>query len=285
MARSDRFSLRDWGLILGRAFASLGANRLNLIAAGIAFFGMLAIFPAIGAIVALFGLVADPEAVLGQVATLDAFLPPEVVEMISAQLLRVVLAEGNRQGLALALGIGVALWSARAGVAALIDGVSIVHGGAERRAFLAHIGMALFLTGLLVSVVIVALLALIILPTVMAFVDLGPLTALALNLLRWVIAIGAIMVGIGAIYRLGPRKDHRMTEGFLTAGVILATVLWLMGSAAFSVYLANFGNYNEVYGSLGAVVILIMWFYLSGYAVLLGATLDVEIARHRGGGA
>lgn len=272
---------RGWRRVFAGVIASIGANRLNLIAAGIAFFAMLAVFPAIGAVIAIYSYVADPAVVLDHIAMLAAFVPEEVHDLLTAQMVRILLSEEGNSGLAGAVGLGFAMWSARAGVAALIDGVSIVHGGAERRAFFAHLGMALALTGLLVGVVIVALAAVVITPAVLAFLALGPFAEAAIQLVRWSVAIGAVIIGIGALYQFGPRRSNRASNAWISFGAVVASLLWIAGSASFSKYLSNFGNYNEVYGSLGAVIALIMWFFLSAFAVLLGAALDVEIAKVR----
>jgi membrane protein len=276
---------RQWRVVIARVAASVGQNRLNLISAGIAFFAMLAVFPAIGAVIAIYSYVADPAVILDHIAMLAAFVPEEVHDLLTAQMVRILLSEQGNSGLAGLIGLGFAMWSARAGVAALIDGVAIVHGGAERRSFFAHLGIAFMLTGLLVGVVLVALAAVVITPAILAFLALGPYAEAAVQLIRWAVAITAIIVGIGALYQFGPRRAHRASDVWITHGAVTASLLWIAGSVAFSQYLSNFGNYNEVYGSLGAVIALIMWFFVSAFAVLLGAALDVEIATVRNSNA
>lgn len=134
--------------------------------------------------------------------------------------------------------------------------------------------VALFMTGAMVIVAMVALAALVVMPIILAFVPLGGLYGVMLELLRWAAALGVLLVGLALFYRYGPNREETGRGRWISAGLVLAVVLWVAASVAFSLFLANFGNYNEVYGSIGAVIALLMWFYISAYVVLLGGVLN-----------
>lgn len=258
----------------------VAAARLGLTAAGVAFFAMLAVFPGIAAVIAVFGYFADPHVVLGQVQLLADFLPPEAFAIVLAQVQALVAANISTLGWASAISTLAALWSARAGVAALIEGVNATHSG-DDRGNVHHLLASALLTLILVGVALVALAAGIFLPILLAVVPLGAFSALAIGLAKWAVSIGVVIFGVGLAYRYGPnRTDFR--SAWISPGLILAVTLWAAASVAFSYYIANFSSYNRVYGSIGAVIALLMWFYISAYVILLGAALNAELERHRG---
>lgn len=250
----------------------MAARRLGLIAAGVAFFGVLAIFPALAAVVAVWGMFADPQAVAASMADLAEFLPPDAFDILNAQVEGLVLAPPGRLGWATALSLGAALWSARAGMAALVAGVNAAF-GTENRGGIRHQVAAFGLTLAMVAAALVALTAGLVLPLVLAWVPLGPFEASLLQLSRWSVAPLATIIGIGLIYRYGPNLGGRRPP-LLSLGLAVAVALWLAASEGFSIYLTNFGSYNKVYGSIGAVAALLMWVYLSAYAVLIGAAVN-----------
>jgi membrane protein len=250
---------------------------LSLIAAGVGFFAMLALFPTVAAIVLLWSLVADPVAINQLLEVAGEVVPPEVNAVLTTQINGVITAgNADRIGWATLISLMLALWSARAGVSALIRGLNAAYDIAHRqslwRRYLADFGVTLTLCGL----TFVAIAAVVVAPVVIRVLPLGTLATVAAELARWIVAIGAIMVTLGIVYRFGPNRRGRRPK-WITPGAIVATVLWLAVSVAFSVYLANFAHYNEVYGSLGAAVALLMWFYLSAYVVLLGGALNAAI--------
>lgn len=250
---------------------------LSLIAAGVGFFAMLSLFPALAVIVLLWSWFADP----GQIGTLlelaEEIVPPEVHDTIGAQLTGVMNA-GSRPSLGWAtlLSLLVALWSARAGVSALVRGLNAAYDIGHRpsilRRYMADIGVTLALCGLAFVTIAAAVVA----PVLIRLLPLGPAATLIAELGRWIVAVAAIMLTLGVVYRYGPnRRGNR--PGWITPGSIMATVLWMLVSIAFSIYVANFAHYNEVYGSLGAAVALLMWFYLSAFVVLLGGCLNAAL--------
>ncbi|MFK7765563.1 MAG: YihY/virulence factor BrkB family protein [Roseobacter sp.] len=272
MTVEPTFAIRRGALFA--AFRKIGENNLSLIAAGVAFYSMLSIFPALAAMIALLSLVADPEVVVIQLEEMRELMPDDVYEILNAQIVGLVNTSSDTLGWTGIVSIMVALWSARAGVGAMIHGLNAVF-DREGRATLRHYLRALMLTFTLVGVGVVALLMVVIAPVVLSFFALGAFSTVVIDLLRWTIAIAVIFIGIGLLYRYGPNRRPKKTR-ILTVGSVFAAVSWAGLSIAFSYYVANFGNYNEVYGSIGAVIAMLMWLWISSFLVLLGASLNAE---------
>ena len=194
-------------------------------------------------------------------------------DLLNAQVTGLVQARPSTLGWASAISVVLALWSARSGVGALITGLNTIHGTRNRRGLRRYL-VALLLTLALVGVTLVAMAAVVIAPILLALLPLGSLTAIVFEIIRWCAAIGVLMGGLTVIYRFGPNRPAPPPLRWLTPGAILAVSFWAAASAGFSLYLSNFGNYNQIYGSIGAVVALLMWLYLSAFLVLLGALID-----------
>lgn len=267
-----------WWSIAKRVFVTIAEKHLVMIAAGIAFFGMLALFPAIAAIIALWGLIGDPQSILPMIVQYDFLFPADVYNLISDQITALAKADQGKLGWASTLSILLAIWSARAGVAALMQGMNAVY-DEKNRGGLKHYLIAFALTLALVFVALTAIAAIIVAPIIMAFVPLGGLAQLLVETIRWLVAVGILLAGAGLIYRYGPnRRAARLA--WITPGAILAVGLWAVASVGFSIYLANFGTYNEVYGSIGAVIALLIWLYISGFLLLIGGAVNAELERH-----
>ena len=247
---------------------------IDLIAAGVAFYAFLAIFPAAAAIIAIWGFVSDPAVIQQEVALLKGFLPPEAFSLISDQITALLAVNSGNLGLTTLASTALALWSARAGVAALMRGLNAIHHLPNRSGHL-HQLRALVLTFVLVGMVLSAMTIAVILPLIVAYLpDIAQRLALAETNL--VLGIVAGVLAVGLAYRLGPNYTTSRTP-LLSWGLLVAVVLWFFATRSFMLYLANFPSYNRVYGSIGAVVVLLIWLYVSAYAVLLGAAVDAEL--------
>lgn len=267
---------------LTTVWAIMGERQLGLIAAGVAFFAMFAIFPALAALIALVGFWADPVVVQDTLAMLAEFVPAEAFAIIAEQANRLIGTAPRTMGWASALSLLAAAWSARRGVGALAQGLNAIYGG-SRRGGLWDTALAVALTGVLIGVGVVAVAAILVAPLALAVLTpflppASPIPQIA-ELLRWLVAIAALVVGLGLFYRYGPNRPDGRRSPFLSAGLVLALAVWGGASIGFSVFLANFGNYNEVYGSIGAVIALLMWFYISAYAVLIGGALNYALEK------
>ena len=268
-----------WWRIIRHVIKLDEEKRLGLIAAGVAFYAILAVFPGIAATIALWGIVGDPGLALTQMEEFQALIPADVYALLAAQLIALETADGLTLGWASLLSFGFALWSARAGVAALMQGLNAIY-DAPNRSGLAHYVRALMLTLSLMGVLLVAMACIVVLPVILAFLPLGPWANLGVEILRWGIGIAVLVFGFAVIYRLGPNLQGARPR-LITPGALFAVVGWLVASSGFSVYLQNFGRYNEIYGSLGAVIVMLMWLFFSAYLVLLGGALNAELARAR----
>lgn len=261
--------------ILVAVWVTATEKHLGLIAAGVAFFGMFGIFPGIAAVIAIFGLVADPVVIAEQLRLMEGIIPPDAYQLMSSQIDRLIFAPPGALGWATLVSIMLALWSCRAGVGALIGGLNAIAGHRQRNG-LWQVIVALLLTIALVVLAIVALTVVVVVPIGLAFVPVANSTAWLLEALRWIIALGVLMVGLTLLYRFGPARIGGRGR-WLTVGAFVVVVLWVAASAGLSFYLTNFASYNEVYGSIGAVIGLLLWLYVSAYLILLGAALNVEV--------
>ena len=267
---------RLWTLV-SAVGVQIAETNMFLVAAGVAFYGMLALFPGLAATIALWGLISDPAVLMEQIELLHAIVPEEVFGLVEKQIESLTQTSGDRLGWAGILSLMIAIWSARSGVAALILGLNTIH-GRQNRGSIRHYVTALLLTVSLLGVAIVALTSVVIAPIVLSFVPLGPITSVLVELIRWAAAIGVLLVGLALIYRYGPNNRGERLR-WVTPGAALAVLVWAVASYGFSLYISNFGRYNEVYGSIGAAVAMLIWLYISAFLILLGASLNVQITR------
>lgn len=250
-------------------------RNLSLIAAGVAFYGILAIFPGLATVIALWGVIGDPSAVADQMQEFRAVLPQDVFTLIDVQLRALAQADGLTLGWASILSLSLALWSARAGVAALIRGLNAIY-NTPNRSGVAHYARALVLTLALIGVAITAIGCVVLAPVALAFIPQGAWSSSGLDAARWAIALTVLMAGFSIIYRFGPNRGNHPSR-WVTPGAVFATLCWAGASSGFSLYLTNFGAYNEVYGSIGAVIAMLMWLFISAWLVLLGGALNAEL--------
>ena len=254
---------------------------IGLIAAGIGFFGFLAIFPALAALITIWGFAADPIAVQTQMNMAQNYLPKEAFDLLNGQVQRILATNSSSLGLTTLLSTVFALWSARAGVGALISGLNAIY-GLPSRSGLRHLLRAFALTMVLIGLVMSGMVLAVIVPLILGFLPLGQGAAKALGAANFILGMVLVLLSIALAYRLGPNHARGGPKpAFFSVGLFVALGLWIAVSRGLVFYLANFANYNQVYGSIGAVVALLMWFYLSAYAVLLGAALNAERAAQR----
>lgn len=266
---------RGWKDILWRVYAEFSQDRLLAVAAGVTFYALLALFPAIGAFVSIYGLVADPATIQEHLQSLSGLLPGGAVEIIGGQVQRISEQGSTTLSFTLAAGLAVSLWSANAGMKAIIDALNVVYDEEEKRGFIRLNAISLAMTLGAIVFLSLALVVTTVIPIVLGFVGLREGTEWAIRLLRWPLLLAVVIVGLAALYRWGPSREEASWK-WLTPGSIVAAILWLVVSVGFSLYVSNFGTYNETYGSLGAVIGFMTWMWLSATVVLLGAELNAE---------
>lgn len=263
-----------WRDILWRVWNQIGEDNLFIVAAGVSFYAFLALFPALAAMVSLAGLVMEPADVERAVASATGVLPPEALQIIRDQVREVVGTSNQALGVGLIVSLTLALWSATAGIKALMTALNIVYDEREARGFLRYYATALVLTLGAVVFAPAALLLVAALPVLLE--RLPTVLGILLGAARWLVLGGALLLALAVVYRYAPSRERAQWR-WVTWGSALATVLWLIGSALFSLYVAKFGDYNKTYGALGAIVILLTWFYLTTVVILLGAELNAEM--------
>ncbi|WP_371225286.1 YihY/virulence factor BrkB family protein [Roseovarius sp. 2305UL8-3] len=267
---------RGWLDVGWRIWTRLGKHRLGLIAAGVAFYGLLSLFPAITATVAIMGLMFDASLLLDRSQFLLDVLPTEAADMIAAQIAQVAGARPDSLGWTAILATGLALWSASKGMGSVIQGLNIINNESEERHVVLLKAVTLALTLSLIVVLALAVLVVAAIPAALVFIGVNQnLADLALTL-RWPAMFGIGVFAIAALYRYGPSRRPAKWR-WLSPGALLACALWVAGSFGFSLYVESFGAYNETFGALAGVVILLTWLWLSAFVVLLGAQLDAEV--------
>lgn len=267
-----------WRDILLRTKEQIVLDRVSLVAAGLAFYTLLAIFPAIGAIVSVYGLVADGAEVQQHFLAVADLIPAEARTMLADQMTRV--AEGATGSLSLAMGVSlvIALWSASRGTQAFMMAMNVAYNEREKRGFVKQNLIAIALTLCLLVFSAVALVATVFVPAMVASLGMEGTRGWLLTLLRWPLLAVFFMLALAVLYRLAPSRNDAKWR-WVTPGSIAAVLLWLAASIAFSFYIGNFSNYNQTYGSLGAIVGTLIWFWVSAFLVILGAELNAETER------
>jgi Predicted membrane protein len=260
-------------------FGRLVESNITLVSAGVAFYAMLAIFPGISATIAIWSAFADPAVIHTYLKVASEFIPPEAYALINDQIQSWLIGPRPSIGLGVIISAAVTLFSARAGVAALVLSLNVIHGTKPRATIWSFI-MGYLMTVSLVGVMLAALATVVIVPIVVNFLPFHEVTKILLSGLPWGAMILLMFTALGILYRYGPNTEGKR-DPILTLGAVLAAAVWSLSSLGLTYYLANFGNYNRVYGSIGAVIALLVWLYLSAFSVLLGAALNAELSAFR----
>lgn len=267
--------------VLRHAASGFMDDRVMAEAAGVTFYAMLALFPAIAALISLYGLVADPSKLYMQLQNLGGVIPGGGIDLITDQMKS--LTQNGRQalGTGFAVGLATSLWSANAGIKALFDALNVVWHERETRSYIRLTALCFCFTFGLIIFLILALFAVVVIPVVLGEVGLGTYTKALINIARWPIMLLAMSFALSVAYHYGPnRKQHRWK--LFTWGGATAALLWVIASLGFSYYVANFGSYNKTYGSLGAAMGFMTWIWVSAMVVLFGAEINAGIERETG---
>lgn len=258
-------------------------DRVTMIAAGVAFFVLLATFPGIAAIVSLYSIFADPEKGGTLLAALPAVLPEQAVEIIARQIKRVAEQQGTTSGRAFIfaplLGLAILLWSTTKGIRSLFSALNVIHGTEERRGFIKLTAISLVFTVGLIAFLLFVVGVVFILPTVLNGIGLGDISSMTLSLLRWPILLVVVGFSLALIYRFGSNREDAQWR-WITMGSGVASLLWVCSSILFEWVVSRFGSFDELYGSLSAVIGFMIWIWLSTIVVLFGAELDAAAERY-----
>jgi len=267
---------RGWKDIFWRVYREIGEDRLLAVAAGVVFYGLLALFPAITAFVSLYGLFAKGTTLSEHLALLAGLIPGGAFDIVQEQVTRIVQKGDAKLGFTFLFGLGLALWSANAGMKAIMDALNVVYDETEKRSFIRLNLVSLAFTLSAIATLLVAIGAVVVFPVAMSFIGLGTWGETLLGLLRWPALFALVLFGLAVLYRFGPSRTRPRWQ-WVSVGSLFAAAAWLAGSALLSWYLANFADYDATYGSLGAAIGLMMWMWLSSTVILVGAEINSEI--------
>jgi membrane protein len=265
---------KGWMAIAKRTAKEVKADQVPLLGAGVAFYALLSLFPAIIAGVSIYGLVADPQTVRDQIDKLTRMLSPETAKILGQQISQITSSAGGALGVATVVGILTALWSASSGMKALITGVNLAYDEGETRKFVKLRGLSILLTlGAMLLLTVAG-------ATIAGFPPIADNLPVALqwvvSILRFVVLAVLLILGLAVLYRYAPNRDEPKWT-WVSWGSVVATVLWVLASIGFSIYVNSFGNYNKTYGALAGIIILMFWLYLTAVIVLVGAELNTEM--------
>jgi len=269
----------DWIQVAKRTWNQINANNVGLIAAGVAFYCFTAIVPALASMVLIYGLWADAETVSRHITGLFGVLPQDAARLVSEQLVGVVATSSEQQGLGLLVALGVALYGVSRATSSMIVALNVAYDEKETRGFvwLTVLSFLLVMGGLALVTVAFATTAVLtflgsLIPDAPGFVLAG------IRITSYLLLAGLVITASACLYRYAPCRPHAKWV-WLSPGALIATVVWLAATSGFAFYVSNFGNYNATYGSLGAVVVLLTWLWLSAYVFLLGAELNGQLER------
>jgi membrane protein len=267
---------RGWWQVIGRTYREITSDRISLVAAGCAFYATLALFPAITMLISIYGLAFDPTTVEPQLQVIREFLPPAAFTLI-ADRVHTLVSRGNATlGFSLLISTAVALWSASTGTKSLLSALNMAYEEQEDRGFLRFQAVGLLMTLCAILGAIIALTILVFLPLAIAFIGLDAYAKALLRIVSFLVLISFVMGSLSALYYFGPSRQSAKWQ-WINPGSVTATVLWLAASVLLSIYVAHIASYDASYGPIGAVVGVMMWFWVSAYAILLGAELNAEL--------
>jgi len=267
---------RGWKDIAWRVYDGLQNDRVLLVAAGVTFYALLALFPATAALVSLYGLFADPSTINEHLRLVSGFLPEGALEVIGDQVKRIASQKGTL-GFTFAGTLVLALWGANAGTKAIFDALNIIYKEREQRSFFMLTLQSLLFTVGAIALMLVALAGIVVVPVMLKLLGIAQESGTALlSLLRWPLLYLLVLFALACLYRYGPSRDEPQWR-WVTWGSAIAGAIWIVGSLLLSWYVANFGTYNATYGSLGAVIGFMVWMWLSTIVVLAGAEINAEM--------
>lgn len=271
--------MTEWWLILKVTWRRMGEHNVSALAGGSAFQALLSLFPILTAVVSVYGLVADRRMVAGQIAAIDRVLPREAAQLIATWLHSIVHGPVTKFGIGLIVSLLLGLWTLWSATAMLMTSINICYGARETRGFAAFSLRAAALSAAFALFAIVALVLVALLPAALALLPMPAAWAEVLGLARWPMLAGLMILALAVVYRYAPDRAWPKVQ-WISWGAAAATGLWIVGSAGFTIYVSTVGSYDRTYGSLGAVIVLLLWFYLTAYVILAGAELNAAVEDH-----
>ena len=274
--RPSHIPRRGWWQVIRRTYLEIISDRISLVAAGCAFYATLALFPAITMLISIYGLAFDPTTVEPQLQVIREFLPPAAFTLIADRVHTLVSKGGGTLGISLLISTAVALWSSSTGTKSLLSALNMAYEERECRSFLHFHAMGLLMTLCGILATITGLAILVFLPVAIDFIGLDAYASALVRIASLLLLITFVATSLSLLYYFGPCRRSAKWN-WITPGSSIATVLWLAASVLLSLYVGHIASYDTSYGPIGAVVGVMMWFWVSAYAVLLGAELNAEL--------
>ncbi|HEX5935425.1 MAG TPA: YihY/virulence factor BrkB family protein [Pseudorhizobium sp.] len=262
--------------VFWRLYAAISEDRVMLVAAGVTYYLLLALFPAMAALVSVYGFVASPADIAARIAFLTTVMPADALNIFLDQLKSLASQDQSTLSIGLIAGLGIALWSANNGMKALFEAMNVAYQEEEKRSFLKLTAVSLLFTLAAIVLIVALIVAVGVVPAVLAFLRLEGWAEILISLVRWPLLLVIVMAAIATLYRFGPSREPAKAR-WLTWGTVFATVFWLVASIAVSYYLSNFADYNATYGTLGALIGFMVWTWVSVIIVIVGAELNAEL--------
>jgi membrane protein len=272
MTPKERFLLVRQAII--EAGKALISQRVSLVAAGCAFYATLALFPAITMLISLYGLAFNPDTVQPQLTYIERFMPPAAFSLIADRVQSLVSQPSKGLGLGLIISLIITLWSSSTGTKSVLNALTIAYRQRENRGLIRFQALALGMTLVAILGACIAIAVLVLIPVIITFIGLGNDARVLVDIAGFGAMVSFVVISLGLLYRFGPAGEGRI---FFAPGAAVATFVWLLGSWAFGLYVGHFAAYNALYGPLATLIGLMMWFYLTAYAVLLGAELNAAL--------
>jgi membrane protein len=265
-----------WKDVILRVYQGISEDRILLVAAGVTFYALLSIFPAIAALISIYGLFADPGTIANQLDTVANVAPGGAIQVLRDEMTRLASRGGTALGVGFLVSLGISLWTTNSGVSAIFDAMNIVYEEKEKRGLIKYYLATLTFTVGAIVFILLAIAVVVLLPVALNFIPLPGGTDLILRIVRWPIIFVLVALALACLYRYGPSRTQSRWR-WITWGSAFAAIAWLVVSFLFSWYVANFGSYNKTYGSLGAAVGFMTWIWISIIVVLVGAKLNAEM--------
>lgn len=276
--KPSKIPFSGWKKIVLKVKDEIGENNVSIVSAGVAFYAFLAIFPAIAALISIYGLAMDPQNIQQQLSQIYGVMPQQAYEILKTQIEKLMETPGSALGWSMAISILFSIWSANKGTKSLFTGVDIAYDTKNTRGFFKQNGLTLLFTFGAIILVILSMILIVAFPALVGTLGLPGGIEKLIGWGRWILLAIVVIWFLGMVYSRAPDKPTPKFKWVLP-GALLATVLWLIASWGFSYYVSNFGSYGEVYGSISAVVVMLLWLFLSSFIILLGAELNSEIEK------
>jgi membrane protein len=277
-ATTDPIPWTAWREVLHGTLRASMSDRVSLAAAGCAFFATLALFPAMSMLISLYGLVFNPRGVEAQVLWLRDLLPPSAYWLIADRLHHLIAQPPARLGMGFGISLLITLWSATVGMRSMLAALTVAYGGKERRGFLRFLAVSMTMTLVAMLGAVLAITVLVAVPAVFRFVTPWVWRMRVIHLASVVVLLGFAAQSVAMLYRFGPAR-RRPPRPWISPGTTLALALWLVASGLLTFYIDHIATFGVTYGPIGAVVAVMLWFFVSAYAVLLGAELNAQLER------